>query len=345
MTKVRSEIQRDVWGTQIYDMYRSWEVQRKPYTKALPYQYRQRWRSACYSTRVPFSDQNLGPDALSTTNCANNCYSKFKAQLGETSTWANNLLEARDSIDMIVSRATQLLKFTNSLRKGHFGAAANVLTGSKGPKKRRPLPVRERAKTPANTWLEYHFGWSPLIQDIHSAMETLTSTDFGGQKLQARCTEPFAIYNRVNSNGWVVQNQYGSLSVKMGAHALVSNPNAFLANQVGLLNPLSVAWEAVPFSFVVDWFTNVGDVLASMTDFVGVTLSNQYTTTFQRGTLDYVSLTITPPRFDHTSGESVYCGRVASISGPTLAVKPFKGFSVTRAATAISLLLQSLPKP
>lgn len=28
---------------------------------------------------------------------------------------------------------------------------------------------------------------------------------------------------------------------------------------MGILNPLSVVWNAIPFSFVLDWFTNIGD--------------------------------------------------------------------------------------
>lgn len=32
----------------------------------------------------------------------------------------------------------------------------------------------------------------------------------------------------------------------------------------GLTNPLLTAWELVPFSFVADWFVNVGDTIASL---------------------------------------------------------------------------------
>jgi len=32
----------------------------------------------------------------------------------------------------------------------------------------------------------------------------------------------------------------------------------------GLTNPLALAWEVIPYSFVCDWWINVGDVLASL---------------------------------------------------------------------------------
>jgi len=31
-----------------------------------------------------------------------------------------------------------------------------------------------------------------------------------------------------------------------------------------MLNPASLAWELMPYSFVIDWWFNVGDVLASL---------------------------------------------------------------------------------
>ena len=35
-------------------------------------------------------------------------------------------------------------------------------------------------------------------------------------------------------------------------------------NQLGLLNPVSLAWELVPWSFVVDWVLPIGSVLSAL---------------------------------------------------------------------------------
>jgi hypothetical protein len=45
-----------------------------------------------------------------------------------------------------------------------------------------------------------------------------------------------------------------------------------LLSNLGLINPLSVAWEVVPFSFVIDWFIPVNKWLNSLTADAGLEL-------------------------------------------------------------------------
>jgi hypothetical protein len=133
----------------------------------------------------------------------------------------------------------------------------------------------------------------------------------------------------------------------MGAVVSVSNPNLAIANQMGFVNPLSVAWEAVPFSFVVDWFSNVGQCLSAMTDFVGFNIERSYTTVFVSLTGEYLDVADVPNRWDLSSynlnvNQGVTVTRSTGITGPVLKRTPFKGMSVSRGATAISLLVQQL---
>lgn len=43
-----------------------------------------------------------------------------------------------------------------------------------------------------------------------------------------------------------------------------TSPSLSTAQQLGLTNPAQLAWELVPFSFVVDWFIPVGDFFAQL---------------------------------------------------------------------------------
>jgi hypothetical protein len=126
----------------------------------------------------------------------------------------------------------------------------------------------------------------------------------------------------------------------MSATVQVTNPNMFLANQLGFLNPALVAWELVPFSFVVDWFVNVGAVISSMTDFMGCTLKDPYHTDCHKVGYTYSVFTKVGGGYASVNGLCSYVDRNSGLIQPVLVAKPVKVQSLSRAATEVSLLLQ-----
>jgi hypothetical protein len=126
----------------------------------------------------------------------------------------------------------------------------------------------------------------------------------------------------------------------------ISNPNAFLAQRLGLTNLPSVLWELVPWSFVVDWWVNVGGFIASLDDLLGVTVSRGFNSIGWKGT----------SFFHHKSGlganaawaaaniDTVSVVRTLGVPSPRMSyrVNAFAN-SQQRAANAVALLLQFLP--
>lgn len=55
-------------------------------------------------------------------------------------------------------------------------------------------------------------------------------------------------------------------------------------NQLGLLDPVSLAWNLLPMSFVFDWFIPVGTFLDGFTATEGLTYQDGYTTQWVRHT-------------------------------------------------------------
>jgi len=354
MTKYRTGYLLWPDGGTAYRFQRYWEVQPPPYKKPLGYQY-----STCNSyggtsyhdgsfSYVNADSIGLGNASRDKTEDAINlCYAKLVNQIGDSSQWANNLLEAGGAISGASARILQLARFASHLRKGNIVKAAKVL-GTPVPKSLKG--AKAKFKSFGDQFLEFHFGWVPLAQDIHSAMQTLSKPDFGLREIQARSYVFDQYFERYDEWAWpwhyIGQNNLQvTYRCKMGASIRISNPNVYLANQLGLINPASVAWEAVPYSFVVDWFSNVGQVIASMSDFAGLDLVSSYTTVSLDLQLSGSAVTLHgPDPWDSASGGGrlFKVGRSAGIARPTLRLKPFKGFSLTRGTTAISLLLQKL---
>jgi hypothetical protein len=332
---------RAQWGFES----RTWYRQRKPYNLPLTYGHAR-------AVVIPLSEAAMGteyymPLAYLVRNdfswlqevARNKAYSRFldkikpdQAELGAA------LAERKQSMEMIANRSLQLLRFVRAVKKFRFGEAAKVLGLSSVPK-----GVRAKGRAFASNVLEYSFGWAPMIGDIGNAINVLQSG-----------VPPLAAKGRAKEQTqgvgfWmegVNRHDYDLTVYAMvhyGAKVQVNNPNLFLANQLGLVNPASVLWEVVPFSFVVDYFVNVNKFLASFTDFWGVDLIDPYTTL---GILSQSDEMLSGPTtsFQRFVGYSYSRNRQPGpIPGPTLRRAPWK-LSPQRALTSVALLLQQLGK-
>lgn len=124
----------------------------------------------------------------------------------------------------------------------------------------------------ANEVLEVEFGWKPFFQDIFQSMTILTSPK--SELLRARCTTRPNPYRTQTIEGEprIVTEWGGSaLGTACGTYA-VTNPNLWLANQLGLINPVAIAVDRIPWSWVVGMFVNLNQMIGSLTDTVGLDL-------------------------------------------------------------------------
>jgi len=301
-------------------------------------------------------DLSLGEQAL--TKATNKAYAKLQGRMKDSAQNANNILEMKDNISAITSKAKAIADSARAVRRGDLYGAASALgvtlTGSKYQR------IKKRAKQAADAWLEFHFGWEPLVQDIGSSIDVLQGTGKSGKsgngsnRSSSHASADFSDFKDLSFHqGDAVQvgsdSTHGTASIQMSALCAVSNDNLALANQMGFVNPASVLWEAVPFSFVVDWFSNVGQCLSAMTDDLGFNITNARSTVRITGNRQrFTNLSSNDPH-DHTvifqsiSTKAIHHSRSPGIAGPTLEVGG-TSLGVARGATAISLLVQQLSK-
>lgn len=298
-----------------------------------------------YNLQLPSAE--LAPGSWGqreSTEALNKCYSKFRdAVYGDSASWGVNLAEYKQTVDMIAKDAGTLRKAWNHLRRGQLGRFKDDL----GLSRRKGESPWSKPEMAGSLWLQYHFGWEPLVKDIHDGCKVLED-EFPSRKVRARAKRTGSYRLDTNYGGMNYDVPKFSFAVQMGAEFLVSNPNLHRATSLGLTNPLTIAWEIVPFSFVVDWFWPIGQFLESWSDFFGVTLDDSYTTRsnhafgsqYMRALKSYGGY-ITNNR--QMMCRSHYLVRSMGILGPAFPYpKAFKGFSVTRGATAIALLVGAL---
>jgi hypothetical protein len=128
----------------------------------------------------------------------------------------------------------------------------------------------------SGTWLEYNFGWAPLLHDIDNAMESLAKVVTGIQPLTpvratVRLPSPPTEDQSVTGGGGFENATYSittkgkSVCQVYGAiNTTIAQPTSFLS-AFGLRphDFLPTIWELIPYSFVADYFTNLGDIISA----------------------------------------------------------------------------------
>lgn len=361
------------------ETYRKWYRQQRPYRQPLAYEFSLREGTLFSSVNdVSGPDNTNYVDYLGTpawlsadVQCRNKAYTRLKAKLGDAAAFAVSIAERKQAMSMMTNRLTQIWKFTHALRKGRFGDAAKALKVGMPPKNRdfdrflessRFTKLRKGAKYFANNYLEFHFGWSPMVADIYTAMNIL-SDGIPSSWIKAKATLPsrsggLTFTGSQGMPNWSFTRKTVTVNsqVTIRTQVKVQNPNLHLAAQLGVINPATVAFELVPFSFVLDWFVNVSEFLESFTDFAGLELSNTSYTEFVTyrevdGSSAYYNQD--RPYNGTTSGKygstktmvwnAIYLRRTVGLPpGPTLTIRSPWVVSPRRGLAAVSLLIQSL---
>lgn len=149
------------------------------------------------------------------------------------------------------------------------------------------------SETAANGMLTYSFGWAPLLGDLKklgNLCETVRarlkhlidtwgrSTRLGYERLGCWTHElPDHHWYVTGSRGLTIGYKLGrwKTDIRVGGqlfHMLDSLSSiegtirAFIG-ALGLSNPAAVVWEALPFSFMADWFLNVSGYLDALAGF------------------------------------------------------------------------------
>lgn len=292
-----------------------------------------------------------------------NLDNKIRLKLVDPWNAAVMMAEMSRTVGGVTQRLYTLAGAARALRRGRLGVARKLLGY---PRKKQLSAARRRSlkreiidpryRQFASDWLELQYGWLPLLSDIdemvafakgrppRTFIRASSSTVIDRSRSYVTKSN---IDGGLSSNVDVLQGR-----CKRSYIAEIKTTDAYIRhlNSVGLLSPQAVAWELVPFSFVVDWFLPVGDFLQSATATLGVEIVG----TLYTERLDYLTKTVSSlvpaSSADIASGQGVrshmYHQYIRLLPEfPSAKLPSFKNpLSVTRAANALALLTQSLKR-
>lgn len=198
---------------------------------------------------------------------------------GPTTGWpaTNWELDMRTKIkDLSVNLGQSVFEYreTASLFKRGASAVYDAWRCAKslGTKRRACSKLKKRFKnldihSVASAELTIAFGIAPLLGDIHASLEQL-QTALSKPLIRRMVVTKSARADVVTSYGDQSGKAHWKLTRSNRAVVYVRlNPNHC---DFTMGNPLEVAWELVPFSFVVDWMIPVGDYLSALDALKGV---------------------------------------------------------------------------
>lgn len=311
----------------------------------------------------------------------NKAYARLVSKLGDGSAFGATLTAEREKTHaMLVLMATKGLTAARQINRFDFIGAAKTLglppvrertvkvpigrSRLAGTRKRGRRVFRRKQvfdlptgrtvlKTAANGWLLWSYGIKPLASDVYNGVDILqrpvpSSVISGSARGEAKPyrtlvraswlppgAREYVLYTDLTTRTFSMRTRYQ-------AEVSVSNPNLWLANQMGLVNPALWVLEGIPFSFVYDWFSNLSQVVSAMTDFVGLAIRDPFASTKWEVTQKFTTTKEAATR-NYSTARKNFTRTLGMPTPPTL-VHKYERFEVQRGLNALSLLIGFLPR-
>lgn len=205
----------------------------------------------------------------------------------DSSSWATNLrvklkdqsvnlaqafAERKQAAVMFSDFGSRILKAYKALRKANVVGVYDALSGGKALPRGWKKQFSRSAQQVGDHWLAWQYGVRPLISDIRGSIEEI---------YKVRSVQPLIRRVRVSiperkvffpGSGGFNPTTHRSSGYVIAYAEFNSGASGFdqTAQRLGLTDPLLLAWELIPYSFVIDWFLNVGNFIQATGTIAGL---------------------------------------------------------------------------
>lgn len=212
----------------------------------------------------PMADSSLrGPhlgasyNALIPGNMSNRLNTEVLLKLKDMKVnFGEALAEMKSTVSHLAGTGSSVLQAFLAARRGNWAGVAKAL-------RVKPKSLKNGGSA-SERWLEYQFGWMPLLSDIQGGYE-LARDGFKQRGLIFSASKSFddtVEFGQHNLN-WDIEGS-STVNARIKIYASIDSQRIHTLTNLGLADPLLVGWAVLPYSFVIDWFMPVGNMLEAV---------------------------------------------------------------------------------
>jgi hypothetical protein len=166
-----------------------------------------------------------------------------------------NLAQMGKVSSMVATNLGKLGRAIRALKHGDFSNAARQLGAA-------PRTTQLQGRDVSGRWLELQYGWFPLIKDSYEAAKAFESISNGPRTAYFRSPKINKSMEAFYVNDGA--DKFSRTHRRTFRYSFEMYEEMSFPRQLGLYDPLSIAWELIPYSFVVDWFVPIGTYLDNL---------------------------------------------------------------------------------